>query len=78
MGKDRTGASMRLAFRIAADFGVTIAAPAVAAAFLGVWLDQKFGTRPWLLILCLVVAFALTGLWIVQKAKRYKALYEKI
>ena len=69
---------MRLALRIAADFGVTIAVPAVLAAWAGVRLDEKFNTRPWWLIACLFVAFALTGLWIVQKAKRYKKLYEKI
>ena len=69
---------MRLALRIASDFGVTIAVPAVLAAWAGVRLDEKFGTRPWWLIICLLVAFALTGLWIVKKAKRYKKLYEKI
>ena len=72
------GASLRLAFKIAADFGITLAVPSVVAALVGVRLDARFGTRPWLLVLCLIIAFALTGLWIVQKAKRYKALYEKI
>lgn len=66
----------RLAFRIAADFGVILAVPAVLGAFLGKWLDNKWGTTPWIFILCLVVAFVLTAFYIVRKAKIYGRLYQ--
>ncbi|MBU1126275.1 AtpZ/AtpI family protein [Patescibacteria group bacterium] len=66
----------RLAFRIAADFGITLAAPAVLAAFLGQWLDKKWGTDPWLLFVCLVAAFTLTAIFVVRKAKVYGKLYQ--
>jgi len=59
------------AMRIMGDFGVSIAAPAVIAAFLGVWLDKKFHSTPWLLILCLLLAFIFTAVVINRKAKKY-------
>ncbi len=68
---------MRLGLRIAAEFGVTIAVPAVASAFLGTYLDRQWGTRPWALVVCLIVAFVLTGVWVVRRARQYKRLYEK-
>ncbi len=66
----------RLAFRIAADFGVTLAVPAVIAAFLGKWLDKRWGTDPWLLFACLTIAFIFTGIFVVRKAKVYGKLYQ--
>jgi len=66
-----------LALRIAADFGVSIAVPAVAATFLGTWLDKRFGTDPLFLIVCLAAAFTLTALWLYKKAKKYAVMYNK-
>ncbi len=66
-----------LAIRIAADFSAGIAIPAVLAAFTGVWLDERFGTKPWLLAACLVIAFVLTAFYIVRKAKYYAKLYDR-
>ncbi|HJN85372.1 MAG TPA: AtpZ/AtpI family protein [Patescibacteria group bacterium] len=66
-----------LALRIAADFGISIAVPAVAATFLGTWLDTRFGTDPLFLIICLVAAFTLTALWLYKKAKKYAVMYNK-
>ncbi|MBI2474035.1 AtpZ/AtpI family protein [Candidatus Uhrbacteria bacterium] len=68
----------RLAGRIFADFSGIIAVPAVLAALLGKWLDQKQGTEPRYLILCLIVAFFFTGVLIVKKAKFYKDQYESV
>ena len=68
---------VKLALRIAADFGVSIAVPAIAAAFAGMRLDERYNTEPWLLVACLVGAFALTAVWLVKKAKKYQKLYVK-
>lgn len=66
------------AMRIVADFGVTIAAPAVVAAFLGVWLDRRFGTMPWLLLVCLGISFCLTGIMIARKANAYAKQFDAL
>lgn len=76
MGND--SAYLRLALRIFADFGVSMAVPAVLAALGGKWLDGRFGTRPKLLILCLVLAFALTAYMVVSKARRYASQYQSL
>ncbi|MEK7530203.1 MAG: AtpZ/AtpI family protein [Patescibacteria group bacterium] len=67
---------IRLAVRIFFDFGVSIAIPAVVATLVGVRLDSKWGTEPWMLVLLLIIAFLSTGVWIYKKAKYYKKLYE--
>jgi len=67
---------VRLALRIAADFGVSIAVPALVATYVGQKLDTRFQSHPWLLIACLVVAFTLTAHWLVKKAKIYQNMYE--
>ncbi len=68
---------VRLAIRMAGEFGVTIAAPAVVAALVGVRLDSKWGSEPWALVALLIIAFLSTGVWILKRAKFYKTLYEK-
>lgn len=66
-----------LAIRIAADFGVSIAVPALIAAYAGVKLDEKLGTKPWILFGLLALALLLTVVMIVKKADYYAKLYEK-
>lgn len=66
-----------LAFRVAADFGVSIAVPALIAAYLGKYLDEKFGTQPWILVGLLTLALVVTVVIIVKKANYYGKLYEK-
>ena len=66
-----------LGLRIAADFGATIAVPAVLAALLGKYLDQKWGTEPWLMIMLLLIAAAVTAVIIKRKAKYYAKLYDR-
>lgn len=68
----------RLAFRIFADFSGTIAVPAVLAALLGKWLDQKYDSAPWFMIGLLIIAFGLTAIFIVKKAKFYRKAYERL
>lgn len=68
----------RLGARIFVDFSGAIAVPAVLAAFLGKWLDVRYGTQPLYMILLLVLAFALSSYTVAKKARRYKEEYEKL
>ena len=68
----------RLAMRIFADFGASIAVPAVLGALLGKWLDARYGTSPRWLILCLAIAVGCTAAVIVRKARRYGREYERL
>ena len=68
----------RLALRIFADFSGTIAIPAVLGALLGKWLDSRFGTEPWLLIVTLAVALGVTASVVVRKARFYGRKYEEL
>lgn len=76
MGND--SAYLRLALRIFADFGVSIAAPAVLAALGGKWLDARFGTQPRILLALLAIALTLTAYALVRKARRYAAEYQSL
>ena len=67
-----------LALRIAGDFGATIAIPALIAAYLGQKLDERWGSEPWMMIACLVVAMAITALMIIKKAKYYAKKYDEL
>jgi F0F1-type ATP synthase assembly protein I len=66
------------AFRIIGDFSVSIAVPAVLGALLGHWLDVRLGTRPWGIVTCLFISFALTALSFKRKATRYGAAYDEL
>lgn len=68
----------RFAMRIVGDFSVSIAVPAVVAAFVGIWFDRKFGTTPWLMIIGLVAAFSSTYLVIKKKATDYAKQFDDI
>ena len=67
-----------LAIRMATDLGFTIAVPAVLAAVLGKWLDERWGTYPLMFVLLLIVAFCLTAFLVYRKAKTYAKLYERL
>ncbi|MCX6796792.1 MAG: AtpZ/AtpI family protein [Candidatus Falkowbacteria bacterium] len=47
-----------------------IAVPLIVSLFFGQWLDQKFNTAPWLLILCSGAAFLASMYGIITNAKR--------
>jgi len=68
----------RLAMRIFADFSGSIAIPAVLAALLGTWLDDRYSTGPRYLIILLALAFLATAIIIAKKAKKYGRMYEKL
>jgi len=67
-----------LGVKIMVGMGFTLAIPAVAAAFLGQYLDDKYDKYPLFLILCLVNAFLLSAKMIMDKAKKYGKEFEDL
>ncbi|MBU0614444.1 AtpZ/AtpI family protein [Patescibacteria group bacterium] len=65
-----------LAFKAAADLGVSIAVPAVAGAYLGKYLDDIWGTKPIMFAIMLIVAFLLTSIYVIRKVYYYADLYK--
>lgn len=43
-----------------------IAVPVIAAVFLGKWLDKKYDSEPWLFLVSVGVAFALSTFGIIH------------
>lgn len=52
--------------------------PVLVAVFLGGWLDKKYGTEPWLFLLCVGVSFliSMAGL-VISASKIYKDIDTK-
>ena len=66
------------ALRVAGEFGYLIAVPIVAFAFLGKWLDDRFETKPWLLILGFVLAALLSGAAVYRRAREIGREYDRL
>ena len=64
--------------RIFVEFSGTIAIPAVAGAFLGKWLDERYVSHPRYLIICLMIALLLSANIVVDKSKKYGKEYERL
>ncbi|MCX6740221.1 MAG: AtpZ/AtpI family protein [Candidatus Parcubacteria bacterium] len=45
-----------------------IGIPVILGVFLGRWLDQKYNTEPWLFLITVGVAFAISMIGIVKEA----------
>jgi hypothetical protein len=69
---------MMLGFRIFLEFGAIIAAPVVLLAWLGKYLDGRYGTGPKLLIVGFVLAFVISAISLTNKAKKFGQEYEAI
>ncbi len=54
-----------------------IAFPVIAAVFIGQWLDNKYQTKPWLFLLSVGIAFAISLFGIVQQSLKYIKKIEK-
>lgn len=52
------------------DVSFWIAGPLVLALILGKWLDQKFGTKPLLLLASLAVSFIFSNILLLKKGKK--------
>lgn len=44
---------------------VWIAAPIIFALYLGKWLDKKYNSEPWLFLICIGIAFAISIIGLV-------------
>ncbi len=51
--------------------------PPVVGALAGLWLDKRFGTAPWLLLLCLVLGFAAGVRLIIKTLRRVNQIQER-
>ncbi len=54
-----------------------IAVPVILAVYLGEWLDQKYGTGPWLFLTSVVVAFGISSYGIIRDSLREMKRIEK-
>jgi len=45
-----------------------IGIPVILGVFLGKWLDQKYGTEPWLFLITVGAAFVISMIGIVKEA----------
>ena len=54
-----------------------IVGPIIAGLLLGRWLDKKFGTEPWLLLVSMVLAFVITNVGIVREGRRAQQKMEE-
>jgi len=69
---------MLMGFRVIGDIGVTIALPVVFFSWLGKTLDERWGTRPYLLIGGFFLAALLSSVIIYRKAKKYGEEYQRL
>jgi len=60
--------------RIMANISAWIAFPVIIGLYLGKWLDQKFGTEPWLFLITIALFFlvSLYGLFTSMKQEAKK------
>ena len=78
MGNNVQGKYMVFALRAAGDMTITIAAPAIAAAFVGRALDGMAGTGRAFFIGFMLSAALVTVYTVVKKARHYGDLYKKL
>ncbi len=61
---------MRTALRAFAIFSGWIAAPIIAALFLGRWLDGRYFAKPWGTVTAVAIAFIITNIGMVIEARK--------
>ncbi|MGB2787487.1 MAG: AtpZ/AtpI family protein [Candidatus Saccharimonadaceae bacterium] len=64
------GASPIFAFATIADTTWRLFIPSIGLLLLGVYLDYSFGTKPWLMIIGLVVGVTLSVVLVVLQLRR--------
>lgn len=65
--------SWPLALKVTARVTGWIAFPVIIGMFLGKWLDQKYGTEPWLFLATIGVSFVVSMAGLVKEAlKEFK------
>ena len=66
------------AFKMFADFGVSIAAPVVLFSLIGQYLDEKYNRSPYITVISFVLAAAVSARIIYRKAKTYGEEYKRM
>jgi len=65
--------SWSLALKVTARITGWIAFPVIIGMFLGKWLDQKYGTEPWLLLATIGVSFVVSMVGLIKETlKEFK------
>ncbi|OHA15667.1 MAG: hypothetical protein A3G52_00875 [Candidatus Taylorbacteria bacterium RIFCSPLOWO2_12_FULL_43_20] len=67
----------KLALQIFSQVSVWIVAPILVAIFLGKYLDERYGTNPWLFLALTGLAFIISSFGIVRTVTRYISRLEK-
>ena len=70
--------SMRFALTAMADIMGTILVPAFVAAFVGKFLDARYGTGRILFAVLLTLTFLATAFILVKKVRQYAKEYQKL
>ncbi|MFA6255172.1 MAG: AtpZ/AtpI family protein [Patescibacteria group bacterium] len=63
--------------KLAFELSGWLVGPLVLALFVGNWLDNKYQTKPWLFLLSVGIAFAITCIGIVKETMQYIKDIEK-
>lgn len=67
--------SWQLALRVLVNVSAWIAFPVLVGIFLGKWLDDKYGTEPWLFLVTLGVCFFISMYGLITNAlKEFKKI----
>lgn len=69
--------SWAIALRVAVSISSWIAFPVIGGLFLGKWLDQKFGTGPWLFLITIGFCFLVSIYGLVTEAQKEFKKIEK-
>jgi hypothetical protein len=79
MGKSSNdGAYYLFGLRLIGDFGATIAIPVVVLSWVGRRLDERWGTKPWLVLCSFTLAALLSGYVIYRKARTYEKAFKEL
>lgn len=69
--------SLNAALRIMANISAWIAFPVIIGLYLGKWLDNKFGTDPWLFLITIAFCFLVSVYGLVVSARQEFKKVEK-
>jgi len=69
--------SWNTALRIMANISGWIAFPVIIGLYLGKWLDQKFGTDPWLFLITIGIFFFISMYGLVTSTLKEAKKIEK-
>ena len=68
---DQPNSSWQRGLGLFAQLSGWLVGPLIASLFLGRWLDERYGTEPWLFLASTGLAFAITIYGMFSQAKKY-------